>query len=412
MQAIDHNPATRTLPKGFVPTPYAYHQELELDIDALSNLGVGIGRMEGWVVMVPFALPGERVRARVWKNHRNYSEADLLQVLRPSPTRVEPRCPLFGQCGGCQYQHLAYTAELEVKRSQVQEQLLRLGGVELTVAQVYPSPSPYGYRSKLTPHYARPRAGQPLAIGFQAAGRRSVVDVPQCPLATAAINAVLPAARQALQTRVPPPKRGGTLLLRDVDGAVVTDPKAWVETKVGPLRFRFCAGEFFQNNPAVLPAMLEHAVQAARGPGLDTLLDLYCGVGSFALWAAPHFRQIRGIEVSAAAIDCARHNAALNGIAHVDFIAGDAAHIFANAPAPAAQTAVILDPPRRGCSPDFIAQLLAFQPARIVYVSCDPATFARDMRLLHEGGYRLQAVQPFDLFPQTRHVEVVGTLGR
>lgn len=443
--------------------PFAYHTELELEITKLTNLGVGLGRIrletaappatpkgedhgEGWVVMVPFALPGERVRARVFRNHRNYSEADLLEVLRPSPDRVAPRCPLFGRCGGCQYQHLTYPAQLEWKRRQVAELLEHLAGLAgFPVAPVVGSPREYHYRTKITPHFAAPRradrsgytaAGAELAadtgpssaagfpIGFLRQGTRfDLVDVPQCPIATEAINARLTTLRAEIRARAGSFRRGATLLLREAGGCVTTDYDAVITEEIAQdtplavartLRLRFLARDFFQNNPFLLPAFTRHVREQAASGGARFLVDAYCGSGLFALSAAPAFARVAGIEISASSVHFARENAAANGLANTAFLAGEAAAIFAGLDPvfQPAETAVIIDPPRKGCDGRFLQQLLAFAPRTVVYVSCDPATQMRDLRSFLTGGYALTMAQPFDLFPQTRHLECVLTLQR
>jgi 23S rRNA (uracil1939-C5)-methyltransferase/tRNA (uracil-5-)-methyltransferase len=399
-------------PPNFNDKPFAYHQEITLEVIILTNLGVGLGRVDGWVVMVPYTLPGETVRAKVFRNRANYSEADLVEVLTPSPARVPPECPLFGACGGCQYQHLAYAEQLAWKQRQVQEVLARLGGLpEVEVRPTHPSPRPYHYRSKLTPHYEPPRRDGAFPIGFLRTGsRRALVDVPQCPIATQAINNALPQVRADLSRRADKLKRGGTLLLRETREGVVTHPANLVSATVGDTIFHFTAGDFFQNNPYILPELVEYALGEAAAGGARHLLDVYCGVGVFALCGRKQFTQCLGVEVNADAVKRAQSNAGLNHAANCSFIAGTAEAIFAQAKFPPRETAVILDPPRAGCDESFLRQLLDYHPARIVYVSCDPATQARDLRILAAGGCRLLHVQPFDFFPQTRHIESVATL--
>ncbi len=400
----------RKPPRNFRPEPFAYHEEVELRIDALTNLGAGIGRVDGWVVMVPFALPGERVRTRIWRNKANYSEGDLAEVLEASPHRVEAGCLLFGECGGCQYQHLAYPVQLEWKTRQIVELLQRLAGLDVSVEPCIGSPVVYGYRSKLTPHFRRAPDGDRTAIGFQRADSRAVIDVPACPIASEAINAALPRERAAVKSGERRFKRGGTLMLRDVGGRVETDPAAVVEERVGEHRFRFVAGEFFQNNPHVLPRMVDYVLAEARAADVPRLVDAYCGVGVFAVCGARHFETVHGIEISTRAVALARQNAERNGTANVTFHEGTAERIFEGLPFPGGECAVILDPPRKGCDASFLEQLLAFGPRRVVYVSCGPDTQARDLRILAAGGYRVLRVQPFDLFPHTRHIENVVTL--
>lgn len=414
--------------KRFNDQPFPYHHELELEVHTLTNLGVGLGRVAlpggdgeaGWVVMVPFALPGERVRARVFRNHKNFSEADLVAVLRPSPERTEPVCPLFSRCGGCQYQNFNYTAQLEWKRRQVAELLQHMAGLEHPVNAVIGSPQTYGYRSKITPHFAAPRVDEngqpkPLTIGFLRQGTRfDLLDVPRCPIATDAINERLTQVRADVQAKAAAGgyARGATLLLRDAGGQVTTDYDEVITEKVGDLRLRFLARDFFQNNPFILPAFTDYVREQAAASGARHLVDAYCGSGLFALSAARSFEAVAGVEISESSITFARENAAANGIAHARFLAGDASAIFAGLTFPPEDTVIVIDPPRKGCDEAFLNQLFTFGPRAVVYVSCDPATQMRDLRHFTASGYELTAVQPFDLFPQTRHLECVVTLRR
>ena len=484
----------------FNDRPFAYHQELELEIATLTNLGVGLGRVTlpgllqpgtcdlelpaanagGWVIMVPFALPGERVRARIFRNHKNYSEADLLAVLTPSSHRIlSPRCPLFSRCGGCQYQHLLYAEQLKWKQRQVRELLQHLAGVEFEVAPVVASPREFGYRSKITPHFAAPRraAGAqipnanfqipggtqspiepgpstslprspeprtssldeaPFPIGFLRQGSRyEIIDVPRCEIATEAINVKLAEVRAEVQAKRHSFKRDSTLLLRDASGGVTTDYGAVITEEIPvasageagipglatsvppgatapgqPLRLRFLARDFFQNNPFVLPAFAGYVRDQAAASGARFLIDAYCGSGLFALAAAPRFARVAGVEISETSVAFARENAVANGITNASFLAADAAAIFAGVEYPPGDTIVVIDPPRKGCDALFLRQLFAFGPRAVVYVSCDPATQMRDLGGFSAAGYALTAVQPFDLFPQTRHLECVITLRR
>jgi tRNA/tmRNA/rRNA uracil-C5-methylase (TrmA/RlmC/RlmD family) len=458
--------------KKFNDYPFGYHQEIELEITTLTNLGSGLGRVpvpnavaneaegggggttgensSGWVVMVPFTLPGERVKARVFRNHKNFSEADMVSVLTPSPDRVQPKCPLFGRCGGCQYQQLSYAAQLQWKQRQVAELLQHMAGINFAVSPVVASLREYGYRSKITPHFAAPRfvdragfesplgrsgddapsaaampakEGQPFPIGFLRQGTRfDIVDVPQCPIATEAINLRLGAVREAVHGRAASYTRGATLLLREASGVVTTDYDAVITETVGvtepgsatpatkPIKLHFLARDFFQNNPFILPAFTGYVRRQAAASGARLLVDAYCGSGLFALTAASAFERVAGVEISESSVRFARENAAANGITNATFLAADAAAIFAGLDFPATDTAVIIDPPRKGCDESFLQQLFAFGPRAVVYVSCDPATQMRDLRHFLTAGYTLTAAQPFDLFPQTRHLECVLTL--
>ena len=439
--------------KKFNDQPFSYHSEIELEIVTLTNLGVGLGRVplpndpeSRWVVMVPFALPGERVKASVFRNHKNFSEADLVEVLKASPDRVGPRCELFGRCGGCQYQNFAYDQQLVWKRRQVEELLQHMAGLEFAVAPTIGSPQQYNYRSKITPHFAGPRPakssgftvqGSPsktenmagpetvkreqktenlaFPIGFLRQGTRfDLLDVPQCPIATAAINERLTGVRGDIQAKAAAGvyPRGATVLLRDAGGIVTTEYDQVITEDVDGLKLRFLARDFFQNNPFILPVFTGYVRDQAAASGARFLVDAYCGSGLFALRSAAAFERVAGIEISESSVAFARENASANGIANATFQAGDAAAIFAGLTFSAADTVVVIDPPRKGCDESFLQQLFTFGPRGVVYVSCDPATQMRDLKLFAASGYALTAVQPFDLFPQTRHLECVVTLKR
>ncbi|MBR5522837.1 MAG: class I SAM-dependent RNA methyltransferase [Akkermansia sp.] len=400
-----------TPPRKFVPTPFAYHEEVELVIDNLSNMGDGVGRIDNWVVFVPYTLPGERVRARIYRNDKNCSMADLVEVLESSPRRVKPQCPVFGYCGGCQYQHLDYAAQLEWKTAQVADLLRLQAGLVLPVKPAIPSPETYNYRSKITPHFQKPKDARMGSIGFLRAGSRSeICDVKQCPIAREPINAALPALRKAVQQAASQYKRGATLLMRVSEGSVITNNNAVCTERVGDLTFNFLAGDFFQNNPYILPAFTDYVARQACAGGAKYLVDAYCGSGLFALTLASHFEKVLGVEVSETSADWARANARSNNITHASFLAASAEAIFEQVDFPAEQSAVVIDPPRKGCDMAFLNQLFAFGPERVVYVSCNPATQIRDLAEFDKAGYEVIEVQPFDLFPQTKHLECVATL--
>lgn len=393
--------------------PLSYHQEVELYIERLTNLGQGVGRHEGFVVMVPGVIPGERVRAQVYRCFASYAVADLLEVLEASADRIKPRCELFGACGGCQYQMMRYEAQLDWKREHVEDCLRGLrkqGYVFDPVEPTQASPESFGYRSKLTPHYGRLQAGNPEGkIGFLRVGStRMLVDVPQCPIARPKINVALPALREHL--RASGTRRGGTLLLRESLKGVETQPKAIVQERVGNFEFSYQAGDFFQNNPHILPKLVEYVVQAVKEAQTSYLIDAYCGSGLFAISCAPHVSHCLGIEISETAIRFAQQNAQTNKQHHCRFIAGRAEAIFKHVSCEGSEATLIIDPPRKGCDEAFLEQLFALRPKRLVYVSCDPATQARDLQACLAQDYHLTRVRPFDLFPQTRHVESVAIL--
>lgn len=484
------------VPRRFVPFPFQYHHELEMHVETLTNLGVGIGRVnlqdtvsaadsdninmlylkeesnnrnrsssaaiaarkrkqeekeeknmllvpdeesnkKKWVIMVPDVIPGEFVRVRIYRNHKSYSEADLIEIVQPSPHRIKPKCVLFEVCGGCQYQHMPIHLQRFYKQQQVQQLLQRANIPSTTVLPTIGTEEEYYYRSKITPHYDAPTTeGSIGPIGFNKknVSQRAVVDVQHCVIATRAINEKLITVRrelhekQSLNIGAQKKRKGATLLLRQHgdDEEVTTDPNQLVFTTVNNLKLSYMAGNFFQNNPHVLPLMVQCVVEGAtysssNNKKMTHLIDCYCGSGLFCLSASSNFEICVGIEVNERAIEEARYNAELNTISNCAFIAASAEAIFESnnlvsssgggdmnycvRDFPRETTVVVLDPPRKGCSSDFLNQLYKFSPQRVVYMSCDPATQARDTKGLISNGYSIVSVQPFDLFPQTRHIE-------
>jgi 23S rRNA (uracil1939-C5)-methyltransferase/tRNA (uracil-5-)-methyltransferase len=342
----------------------------------------------------------------------------MSEALAPLPeprSPIAPRCPLYGTCGGCQLQHVPYDEQLAWKTSEVRRLLAEALGAEAApdVLPCVGSPREYAYRSKITPHFPRPRGGNVPPIGFLKVGLpRRTIDVQACPLATDAINTRLGAVRAEVASRIGEYRRGATLLLRDAASGVTTDFREVITEEVGELRLQFTAGDFFQNNPFLLPRLAAHIASEARTGGARFLVDAYCGSGLLALSAAPGFERVVGVEVSPSSVRWARENAARNGRDNCTFTAADATAIFAGLPFGGADAATIVDPPRKGCSPEFLQQLVAFAPRTIVYVSCNPETQVRDLVPLGAAGYCVTRVQPFDMFPQTRHLECVATLTR
>ena len=424
--------ASLTLRATRAPKFFEADSIIDVRVDSLSSLGDGVGRVRSnltgsdVVVFLPFAAPGDVVRARVTEEKKRSCRAAVVEVLEPSPDRAVPRCPSYGACGGCQLQHLTLDAQRRWKRVFLRDALERVGGLRgVAVEATRGGDRGYGYRRKLTPHVTARGA-----LGFQRVGGRGLVDVAACAIADDAVNERLRAlaaeprdrllaraaayapARRARAKRAP---AGGTLLLRGHAAGVAVDPDEVVEQEVRGLRFAHKAAEFWQNNDDALPALVDHVVAEARRSGATKLLDCYCGGGLFALAAAADFAEVRGVEVSAANVAAATRNAARNGLGGVaTFVVGRAERLFADAAEFAGgDTVVVMDPPRAGASAAFLDQLLAFGPVRVVYVSCDPATLARDAAALVAGGdYAVASAVPFDLFPMTRHVEAVVAFDR
>lgn len=363
-----------------------------LTIDSIAYGGAGVGRIRDFVVFVPFTAPGEEVEVEFVEVKKNFARARIIEVLKPSPDRIEPRCRFYRDCGGCQYQHLAYEAQLRLKQRQITELIQRLGGFENPPVQpILACPSPYAYRNRIMVRSQWDKFARRLVVGFIRHDNRLVVDVDHCPIAEPVLN------EQLLAVRAEPPPKGGIK----------------VTLRVPPSDWEVPPDSFFQNNFHLLPRLVETVRQRVQDSGARFLIDAYCGVGFFALECASAVEQFTGVEIDKTAIKAARRNLETRKATNGDFIAGPAEEWI---PAllqrfPADQTVVITDPPRVGCAPPFIEALRKSQPHQVIYVSCHPATLARDLKALcADGLYRLESLTPLDMFPQTQHVECVADL--
>ncbi len=363
-----------------------------LEISDLAFGGEGVARAGDFVVFVPLVAVGETVEVEITERKPRFARAQLRRVVKSSPQRVAPVCPYFGQCGGCQYQHLAYAEQLAIKHKQIRDLFERIGGLDPSViAPVIPCPQPYGYRNRIMIRSQWDKFKQGLNVGFIRSDSRLVIDIEKCPIAEPAINDQL----REVQAH-PPPKGGLKVVLR-------IPPPGW---EVPP-------DSFFQNNFFLLPALVATVRDFFRSGGARHLADIYCGVGFFSMELAEVVESFVGVEYDALAVKAARRNAENRGITNGRFIQGTAEEVLPELTksfTPSA-TAVLLDPPRKGALPATLALLREARPRQVIYVSCHPATMARDLKLLCEpGAYRLAALAPHDMFPQTQHVECVADL--
>jgi tRNA/tmRNA/rRNA uracil-C5-methylase (TrmA/RlmC/RlmD family) len=370
----------------------ALGSRLILTITDIAFGGEGVGRAEGFVVFVPFVAVGEKVEVEVTEVKKHFARARLLQVLEPSPDRVQPRCRYFGACGGCQYQHLAYPAQLELKRKQVADLLERIAHVPARlVAPVVPCPQPYGYRNRIMVRTQWNKPLQRLSVGFLRHDSRLVEDIEQCAIAEPELN------RQLQQLRANPPPRGG------LKAVLRLPPPGW---QVPP-------DSFFQNNFFMAPELVRVVRECLGQAGTRYLIDAYCGVGFFAIELAGSVEWFVGIELDAQAIRAARLNAVARQRFNGEFREGATEVLLPKLVAgfDSRRTTVVLDPPRTGCRSEAIEALRQAEPAQIIYVSCHPATLARDIqRLCADGLFQVRRIIPLDMFPQTQHVECVADL--
>jgi len=401
--------------------------DLEINLTTLAYGGEALGRLpDGRAVFVPFALPGERVRVRVVEEKARYLRADLVEVLSPSPQRVEPRCAHYGLCGGCHLQHLSYEGQLAAKRDILGDQLRRLAGFDNPPVRETVASQPWEYRNHVQFHLT-PEG----KLGYHPLRPGEVFPIRECHLPQPLISQVWP---QLEFEGLPGVERVGLRQGDDCDLQLILEssellpPEISIEdldisvAHVSPAGslvlagspataltvlgrpFQVSAGSFFQVNSSMAEKMVNHVLEEARLPAGAVVLDVYCGVGLFSAFLAPHAQRLIGIEASPQACDDFVVN--LDEFDHVELYQAPAEAVL-----PALQVTpdlVLVDPPRSGLGRHVLQALLGLSAPLMVYVSCDPATLARDAKHLKQGGYQLQQVTPFDMFPQTYHIESIS----
>ena len=384
-------------------------ERIELSLASWGRLGEAMASYEGQDVFVLGGIPGERVTAEVVRVRRKYVAATVVEVLEPSADRIEPPCPYYGYCTGCQWQHLDYNAQLDIKRDKVVDALERVGGLQhVSVRQTLPSPVQYGYRN-----HARFTVGRGGDLGFVNRETRRFVHIDRCMLMHDGINQILAQLQdrcgETTQLAVRAGRDTGDYLvqppLKNPEISIPTGQKHYLESVAGR-EFRVASPSFFQVNVDQASQLIE-VVRATVGlSGNEVLLDAYTGVGTFAILLAPFASHVYAIEESSAAVEDARQNAA--GVENLEFLLGKTEDVLADLPR--RPDVVILDPPRAGCQASALEKLLDLKAPKLVYVSCDPETLARDLKLLCAGSYSVVQIQPLDMFPQTQHVECVALL--
>lgn len=441
-------------PRG---TVHPEHKVVKARIMKLAGGGDGIGLLQDLaegeqmkVVIVPYTMPGELVEAKIYKTQKYYFEAELLQVLEKSPKRDDSlvRCKYFGKCSGCQYQMIPYAEQLEIKRNVIVNAYKHNSNLDpVLVPQILPtapSPEEYYYRTKLTPHFDFPRGGgknlpQAPPIGFGERGRKTVLDIEECAIGTPVINKGMAEQRALVQQTYKDYKKGATILLREnlkpkdpaslanaadtpveeLEKVCCTSTKEIITEVVAGYKFTYASSSFFQNNNSILNSVTSYVrdnlLIPATGQPPQHLVDTYCGCGLFGITCAGAADSVIGVEISRDSVEYAIKNAALNNLTNAKFIVGQAERIFEDVKTDPATTAIIIDPPRKGCDVPFLDQLLKFLPAKVVYVSCNVHSQARDIGYLLNsekgaGKYKIDSIRGFDFFPQTHHVESVAVL--
>ncbi len=456
---------------------------IEVDIEDIAAGGEGVGKLDGFVLFVPGAAPGDRLEVELVVVKRKYGRGRIVKILQGSRRRIKPPCPVYDQCGGCQFQHLDYDSQLHFKTKMVKDSLEHLGS--LTAVEVKPCrgmKNPWAYRNKAQmmvagrPYLRSPQsdAETPLRLrphfGFYEQRSHRVVPIEECLIQSEENNTILKAARNMVERLQWEPfnEKSGRGLLRYViarstqrgesmlilvasqsdlphikeflsdlrrrvpalKGVMVnvnagatnvvlgsTTRVLWGQDhlieEVGGLRFRISPASFFQVNPWGLETIYRSLDEILPIHRKDAVLDMYCGVGSMALYLAKRARRVVGIDSCAPAIEDAVINSDLNELKNTTFHAGASEKVLPRLYQQGERfAAAVLDPPRKGCAPEVLNTVHRMRIPRLVYISCNPATLARDLGILKDLGYRTDSIQPIDMFPQTYHVESIATLTR
>ncbi len=450
-----------------------------LEITSLSSEGQGVARLDGIVVFVEGAIPGDRIGVDIIKKNKTFQIGKLTEIIKPSEDRISPPCEVAAFCGGCCLQHMNYPAQCHAKQTRVMDAMTRIGGFDRSSLDAIASPilvmaEPFFYRNNIQ----MPIGGSPEqpAIGFFKMDSHTIVDGTDCLVIPPVVNAIRQTVRDFIQAKrisiYHEASRNGLLqhlvirigfrtkqvmvvlvmskkdttfqkeLVEKLEASVrehgmnltsvflnINDPKTnlvygrefikvfgqpFIEEILGGIRYRISPASFFQVNTLQAEVLCQKVIEFAALKPTDTVFDLYCGTGSIALALASYCKKVIGVEIIEPAIADAKENAKINGIRNVEFFVGKAEDLFPEFVSQGLHAnVVVVDPPRKGLDPALVASIKQIAPSKIIYVSCDPATLARDCKILCENvEYTLGALQPVDLFPLTRHVETVVLMSR
>ncbi|MCM3361281.1 23S rRNA (uracil(1939)-C(5))-methyltransferase RlmD [Niallia sp. MER TA 168] len=447
--------------------PVQKNDIIDIVFEDLTHDGSGVAKVDGYPLFIPNGLPGEKAKVKVIKTNKNYGFGRLMEITERSPYRVEAPCLIYKECGGCQLQHLSYEGQLKTKHKHVKDVLERIGKIDTTVHPTLGMENPWRYRNKSQVPIGEQEGG--LIGGFYQQRSHQIINMEQCMIQQEendyVVNTVkaicskygvraYDEARHKGELRHIMARRG--LVTKEVMVVLITrtqdipNRKAivdeivqkvpniksiihnvnnkktnvimgditrtiWGEETItdyiGDVKFAISARSFYQVNPEQTKVLYEKALEYANLNGEEKVIDAYCGIGTISLFLAKKASQVFGVEIVPQAIEDARNNARLNDIHNVEFAVGEAEVVIPNWYKEGNEADVlVVDPPRKGCDEALLQTILDMKPKKVVYVSCNPATLARDLRILEDGGYKTEEVQPVDMFPQTMHVECISQL--
>ncbi|MBC1724683.1 23S rRNA (uracil(1939)-C(5))-methyltransferase RlmD [Listeria seeligeri] len=442
------------------------NQSVEITIEDLTHDGNGVGKIDGYPLFIPNTLPGEKVTAKIIKLNKNYGFARMENLEVVSAERVEPPCAVYSKCGGCSLQHLSYVGQLAFKRNQVEETMKRIGKLNVEVKETLGMENPWRYRNKSQVPVGF--VNGKLTAGFYQKRSHEIIDMSTCLIQSEQGDFAVQKTREVLAKYGTEPydeKTGkgdirhimtrfahttGQLMLvlvttkdrlpfkeeiiRDLteqlaltsivqninpqktnvifgDRTKTLWGKDIIEDTIHGIRFAISARSFYQVNPLQTEVLYQQAIEAAELTGEETVIDAYCGIGSISLCLAKKAKHVYGVEIVDQAIQDARTNAELNNLSNTTFETGKAEEVIPTwYKAGIVADVLVVDPPRKGCDEKLLQTILAMKPKKVVYVSCNPGTLARDMKILSDGGYEANQVQPVDMFPMTTHIEAVTVL--
>ncbi len=448
-------------------TPLKKNDRYEVEIIDIGAAGEGIGKINDFIVFVPSTVTGDVAEVHIIKAKKSFAYGKLLRIIKPSPFRNDPRCNTASQCGGCQLQHIAYSEQLQWKTKKVKEALRRIGGLQhIKVEDTLGMENPFNYRNKA--QYPIRKENGEIKIGFFASRSHRIVPSESCVIQDIRNERIIQVIKDFLTQynitiyneethqglvrhlliktayhtqemmvclvingKELPHQDKLIQQLKAVEGIksivlnhntgqtnvilsshiTVIDGQDYIIDNIGDLQFKISPLSFFQVNPLQTKVLYDKALEFAALTGTETVWDAYCGIGTISLFLAQKAKKVYGVEIVPEAIANAKANAELNGITNAAFYVGKAEEIIPKMyeEGIAADT-IVVDPPRKGCDPKLLETLVAMSPEKIVYVSCDPATLARDLAYLTQNGYRVDGVQPVDMFPHTVHVECVALI--
>lgn len=440
-----------------------------IEIEDLSSSGEGVGKIDGFTVFVPQAIPGDKVRARITTLKKRYGIGEILEMVEPSKDRIKPKCSLFGKCGGCQIMHMDYDAQLKMKRNKVEQTLSRIGKISTKVNPTIGVENPFEYRNK--GQFPVGIKNNKAIMGAYEMGTHNIVDTSYCHIQAPATKIIIKTIKKYIDDfnievydevkrtglirhivsrfgfatgdvmvvlvtngrRLPYKDELIRMLKEDVPGLksivqnintrntnVVLGDETFVlygEDRIvdyiDDLKFNISSKSFFQVNSIQTKVLYDKVLEYANLKGDEVVFDIYCGIGTISLFLAKKAKEVHGVEIVKSAIEDAKVNAKINNINNAKFYTGKGEDVVPRLYKEGLYAdIVVVDPPRKGCEESVLETMVNMAPGKIIYVSCNPATLARDLAYLVEGGYKVVEVQPVDMFPQTTHVECVVLMSR